>query len=52
MNVKSSHFLHFAPLLVVTLCIWPPTVLVQEKKSSPAVQVPDEKKDPLDAFFC
>jgi len=51
MNGKPTYFLRFALLVLTIFLVWPPTVLVQEKKPSPAVQLPDEKKDPLDAFF-
>jgi len=51
MNGKPPYFLRLVPLALAIFLVWPPTVLVQEKKPSPPVQLPDEKKDPLDAFF-
>lgn len=51
MNVKPNCFLRLVPLVLLLVLVWPPTVLVQEKKRSPAVQLPDEKKDPLDVFL-
>jgi hypothetical protein len=51
MNGKPAYFLRLVPLILAIPLVWPPTVLVQEKKPSPAVQLPGEKKDPLDAFF-
>ena len=51
MNGKPAHFLRLVPLALAIFLVWPPTVLVQEKKPSPPVQLQDEKKDPLDAFF-
>lgn len=51
MNGKRAYFLRLVPLALAIFLVWPPNVLVQEKKPSPAVQLPDEKKDPLDVFL-
>jgi hypothetical protein len=51
MNIRLIYFLRPVPLVLAIFLVWPPTVLLQEKKPSPATQLPDEKKDPLDAFF-
>ena len=55
MNGKPDYFPRLVPMVLAIFLVWPPSVLVQEKKPSSAAQLPDEKKptpdDPLDDFF-
>jgi len=48
MNGKPIYFLRLVPLVLVLLLVWPPTVLVQEKKPSPAARPLGEKEKRLE----
>jgi hypothetical protein len=51
MNGRPDYFLRLVPMVLAIFLVWPPSVLVQEKKPSPAAQPSNEKKDPLDVFL-